>query len=63
MDSTANEVESVEIKGYPTLKFYPKENKAGVDYEGERELENFKTYLQEHSSAYKDFLKEKKSDL
>lgn len=63
MDSTANEVESVDIKGYPTLKFYPKENKKGIDYDGERELENFKTYLTEHSTSYKDFLKEKKSDL
>lgn len=37
-DATANEAEGVEIRGYPTLIFYPKNNKAGVDYSGEREL-------------------------
>ncbi|KAG6521790.1 hypothetical protein ZIOFF_018916 [Zingiber officinale] len=25
------------VSGYPTLKFFPKENKAGEDYEAERE--------------------------
>merc|ERR1712045_178781 len=41
-DATANEADGVEIRGYPTLIFYPKDNKAGVDYSGERELQNFK---------------------
>lgn len=27
MDATANEVEGVDIKGYPTLKWYPKDGK------------------------------------
>jgi hypothetical protein len=51
-DSTANEVDGVEIRGYPTLKFYPKDNKKGIDYEGDRELENFKEYLKEKSTSY-----------
>jgi len=54
MDSTANEVESVEVRGYPTLKFYSKDNKKNpVDYDGERDLEGFKKYLSEKSTAYK----------
>ena len=54
MDATANEVDGVDIRGYPTLKFYPKGGKAApVDYDGGRDLEAFKTWLKEHSEAVK----------
>ena len=52
-DATANEAEGVEVRGYPTLIFYPKDNKAGVDYSGERELQNFKDWLGENSPVLK----------
>lgn len=64
MDSTANEVDGVDIKGYPTLKFYAKGAKnAPVDYDGGRELENFKTWLKEKSVAYKAYNAGKSEDL
>jgi len=52
-DATANEADGIEVRGYPTLIFYPKDNKAGTTYEGERDLESFKKYLTENSSAIK----------
>jgi protein disulfide-isomerase A1 len=52
-DATANEVDGLSIRGYPTLRFYPKDNKAGYEYEGDRDLEAFKEWLASHSNAYK----------
>lgn len=52
-DATTNEAEGVNVKGYPTLIFYPKENKEGVDYSGERDVESFKKYLTENASSLK----------
>ena len=53
-DATANEVAGLQIRGYPTLKFYPKDNKSGIDFEGERDLESIKQWLSENSSAYRE---------
>jgi protein disulfide-isomerase A1 len=51
-DATLNEVEGVEIKGYPTLKFYPADNKAGQDYADGREVKDIKEWLAKNSKAY-----------
>lgn len=53
MDATANEAEGVNVRGFPTIMFYPKDNKEGVQYEGDRTLEAFSSYLEEHSSVLK----------
>lgn len=63
IDSTMNEIEGVSVSGFPTLKFFAKGSKrAPVDYDGEREVDGFKTWLKTNSVAYKTYL-EKKEDL
>eukprot|EP00742_Colponemidia_sp_Colp-10_P000679 GILJ01000739.1.p1 GENE.GILJ01000739.1~~GILJ01000739.1.p1 ORF type:complete len:489 (+),score=141.09 GILJ01000739.1:50-1516(+) len=51
MDSTANEVEGVDIKGFPTLKYYPAKDKTPVEYKGGRTEGDFIQYLQEHATV------------
>lgn len=47
MDSTANEVERVQIQGFPTLKFFPAgEGEKIEDYDGGRNLEDFVDFLE-----------------
>ena len=48
MDATENEIESVEITGFPTIKFYPgnKKDKKPMDYNGERTMDGIIKYLQ-----------------
>lgn len=46
MDGTANEHPSVSVKGFPTIKFYRKGDKANpADYNGGRDLEGFLEFL------------------
>jgi len=52
-DATANEAEGVEVRGYPTLIFYPKDNKAGISYDGERDVASFEAWLKENASSTK----------
>lgn len=42
LDSTTNEVDGIEIKSFPTIKFYKGGNNKGVDYKGGRTLADFK---------------------
>ncbi|XP_042429819.1 protein disulfide isomerase-like 2-2 [Zingiber officinale] len=42
------------VSGYPTLKFFPKENKAGEDYEAERELDDFVKFINEKCGTSRD---------
>ena len=56
-DATANEIDGVNIQGFPTIKFFPKGKTEPIEYDGEREVEGFKKYLEEHSEAYKTYLR------
>ena len=47
-DATVNEADGVNISGYPTLKWYPKGNKAGESYEGERDLAGIQKFIDEN---------------
>lgn len=33
-DATVNDVVGLKVRGYPTVIFYPKENKEGIEYRG-----------------------------
>jgi protein disulfide-isomerase A1 len=64
MDATANEVDGVDIRGYPTLKFYPRGKKSSpVDYDGNRDAEGFKAWIKENSAAYKAYAGGKTDEL
>jgi len=39
------------VSGFPTLKFFPQDNKAGVAYEGGRELADFVKYINEKAGT------------
>jgi len=52
MDATANEVESVLIEGFPTIRFYPSNNKdSPLDYEGERTERAFVSFIKQHATV------------
>jgi len=54
MDSTANEVDEVQIQGFPTIKFWPKGNKKSpMDYSGERDLNGFLAFLEKNAHGFK----------
>ena len=42
------------MSGFPTLKFFPKGNKAGEDYGGGRDLDDFVAFINEKSGASRD---------
>jgi len=65
IDATANEVPGVNIKGFPTIKFYPGDKKSSppIDFEGEREEEGIIKWLKEKTTHPWVEVKEEKEDL
>ena len=45
MDSTANEVENVSIRGFPTIQLFKKGDNEVVTYDGDRDLAGFVKFL------------------
>ena len=49
-DATANEVEGVQIQGYPTIKFYPAGKKnSPIDFDGERNADGIINWLKKNA--------------
>uniref|UniRef100_A0A804RJE0 protein disulfide-isomerase n=1 Tax=Zea mays TaxID=4577 RepID=A0A804RJE0_MAIZE len=42
------------VSGFPTLKFFPKRNKAGEDYDGGRDLDDFVKFINEKCGTSRD---------
>ncbi|XP_042056748.1 protein disulfide-isomerase like 2-1-like [Salvia splendens] len=53
-DAHKDLAEKYGISGFPTLKFFPKNNKAGEDYDGGRDLEDFVTFINEKCGTSRD---------
>merc|ERR1719199_1009812 len=48
IDATANDVEGVDVEGFPTIKFWRADKKDDpMDYDGDRDVDSFITWLEE----------------
>lgn len=43
-----------DVSGFPTLKFFPKSNKAGEEYEGGRDVDDFVAFFNEKCGTSRD---------
>lgn len=51
IDATANDVEGVEVDGFPTIKFWRADKKdAPIDYDGDRDVDSFIAWLEEKAA-------------
>ena len=67
IDGTQNEVESIILSGFPTLKFYPgnKKDKAPLDYNGDRSVEDIIKFIKNNAATpivYEEKKKEEKKE-
>ena len=67
IDATENEVENINISGFPTVKFYPgnKKNKAPIDYNGDRSVNDMIKFIKTNAATpiiYDAEAKETKTD-
>jgi len=51
-DATANEIKNSGVKGFPTLRYFPSNNKSlpGVEYNGGRTFEDMVKFLEENKT-------------
>jgi protein disulfide-isomerase A1 len=51
IDATSNTLpDGIDIAGFPTLIFFPADNKKGITYEEDRDLDSLKDFVIEHAS-------------
>merc|ERR1712190_431864 len=51
IDATANDVEGVDVEGFPTIKFWPADNKENpLDYDRDRDVDSFVAFLEEKAT-------------
>jgi protein disulfide-isomerase A1 len=51
MDSTENEIEGINVEGFPTLKLFAKGKKtAPIDFDGDRTILGLAEFLKKHAS-------------
>nr|GEU58056.1 probable protein disulfide-isomerase A6 [Tanacetum cinerariifolium] len=53
-DNAKDLAEKYGVSGYPTIKFFPKTNKDGEDYEGGRDIDSFVTFINEKCGTSRD---------
>jgi len=55
MDGTSNEVDGLSVRGFPTIRFYPKNSRsnAGEEYKGGREFADFTAFLDSKATGAK----------
>merc|ERR1719361_2419636 len=53
IDSTANEVPAHPVQGFPTLKWFPTDNKDGVEYNGGRDEAGIMTWFSDKGTTKK----------
>jgi len=52
-DATANDVpvSDIKVQGFPTLYFFPADNKKGITYEGDRSLKDLLDFVSTHTTV------------
>jgi len=64
MDATANEVDEVDVQGFPTIHFYKAGSKTATKYEGGRTKDDMAAYIRENAGiAIKDAAADDKKEL
>ena len=58
IDATENEVEGFNVQEFPTLKFFPANNKEGIDYNGKKDADSIEEFIRTYAA-----LPMKKTDL